>query len=78
MIVSHLLEVFLILILRCLLKRENRERDVLQGLVGSNIREGQGDSFVDEDLEERRRRDLDATAFADMTDRENLNFRYIF
>ncbi|KAA8569785.1 hypothetical protein EYC84_001364 [Monilinia fructicola] len=58
--------------------RENRERDVLQGLVGSNIREGQGDSFVDEDLEERRRRDLDATAFADMTDRENLNFRYIF
>ncbi|KAB8288506.1 hypothetical protein EYC80_010171 [Monilinia laxa] len=40
--------------------------------------QGQGDSFVDEDSEERRRRDLDATAFADMTDRENLNFRYMF
>lgn len=26
----------------------------------------------------RTQRDLDATAFEDMTDRENLNFRYIY
>ncbi|ESZ94064.1 hypothetical protein SBOR_5540 [Sclerotinia borealis F-4128] len=79
MIVSHLLEVVLILVLRFLLKRENEKRDVVQGLnVVSGIREEPGDAFGDEDVEERRRKDLDATAFADMTDRENFNFRYIF
>ncbi|KAI9647906.1 hypothetical protein NHQ30_004295 [Ciborinia camelliae] len=84
-IVCHLLEVVLILMLRGLLKRDNRKRDVMQGLdvkrrvgEGQGQGQGRGDEFTNEDVEERRRRDLDVTAFADMTDRENLNFRYIF
>lgn len=79
MIVSHLAEAVLIIILRFLLKRENEKRDFQQGIdVTSGVREGRGDEFADADEEERRRRDLDDTAFADMTDRENQNFRYIF
>lgn len=79
MIVAHLAEAVLIIILRFLLKRENEKRDLQQGIdVASGVREGRGDEFVDEDEEERRRRDLDDTAFADLTDRENENFRYIF
>lgn len=79
MIVSHLAEAVLIIILRFLLKRENEKRDLQQGIdVTSGVREGRGDEFADADGEERRRRDLDDTAFADMTDRENQNFRYIF
>ncbi|KAK6608092.1 hypothetical protein H4I96_04327 [Botrytis cinerea] len=79
MIVSHLAEAVLIIILRFLLKRENEKRDLQQGIdVTSGVREGRGDEFADADEEERRRRDLDDTAFADMTDRENQNFRYIF
>ncbi|KAI9806903.1 MAG: hypothetical protein M1833_002561 [Piccolia ochrophora] len=62
MIVSHLLEVVLILILRFLLKRENDRRDRIQS------------SMDQEELE----REKDRTAFSDMTDRENLNFRYIY
>lgn len=62
MIVSHFIEVIVISILRILLSRENRRRDRVQ-----SEREG--------GLEGR---DLDATAFADLTDRENLNFRYIY
>ena len=62
MIVAHLIEVVLILILRTLLSRENARRDRLQGAAEGGL-EG---------------RDLDATAFGDLTDRENLNFRYIF
>ncbi|TGO32876.1 hypothetical protein BHYA_0282g00070 [Botrytis hyacinthi] len=79
MIVAHLAEAVLIIILRFLLKRENEKRDLQQGIdVASGVREGRGDEFADEDEEERRRRDLDETAFADLTDRENENFRYIF
>ncbi|THV47364.1 hypothetical protein BGAL_0315g00040 [Botrytis galanthina] len=79
MIVAHLAEAVLIIILRFLLKRENEKRDLQQGIdVASGVREGRGDEFADEDEEERRRRDLDDTAFADLTDRENENFRYIF
>ncbi|KAI9729860.1 MAG: hypothetical protein M1834_006609 [Cirrosporium novae-zelandiae] len=62
MIVSHLLEVCVILTLWFLLARENRRRDKIQ-----SENEGGLDG-----------RDLDATAFSDMTDRENLNFRYIY
>ncbi|KAL9585322.1 MAG: hypothetical protein Q9203_004292 [Teloschistes exilis] len=56
MIVSHLVEVVVILLLWFLLSNENKRRDRIQsdeigGLEG---------------------RDLDATAFSDMTDRENL------
>ncbi|CAK4030782.1 MFS allantoate transporter [Lecanosticta acicola] len=47
---------------RGLLARENRKRDAVQSLQAGGL-EG---------------RDLDATAFGDLTDRENLNFRYIY
>lgn len=66
MILCHILEVLVVFVLRYLLSRENKRRDILQGLdVTVNIE-------VD-DWETRR--DLDATAFSDLTDRENLNFR---
>jgi hypothetical protein len=68
MIVCHLLEVVVILILRTLLSRENKKRDKFQGV-------GQEESLEDR---ERRERERDQTAFSDMTDRENINFRYIF
>ena len=62
MIVSHLIEAVLILTLRFLLARENKRRDEVQSAMEGGL-EG---------------RDLDATAFGDLTDRENLNFRYIY
>ncbi|KAI0121182.1 putative MFS allantoate transporter [Xylariales sp. AK1849] len=62
MIVSHLLEVCIIITFWVLMSRENRRRDKVQSAVAGGL-EG---------------RDLDSTAFADMTDRENLNFRYIY
>ena len=62
MIVSHLIEVCVILTLRFLLSRENKRRDKIQSAMPGGL-EG---------------RDMDATAFSDMTDRENLNFRYIY
>ncbi|KIW23309.1 uncharacterized protein PV07_11518 [Cladophialophora immunda] len=57
MIVSHLLEVCVIITFWMLMKYENARRDKIQG---------------------HQERDLDATAFGDLTDRENLNFRYIY
>ena len=68
MIVSHLLEVVVILTLRVLLSRENKRRDKLQG-----VGESEGD-----EAKLKRERERDRTAFSDMTDRENLNFRYIY
>jgi hypothetical protein len=62
MIVSHLIEAALILTLRFLLARENKRRDKIQSAIVGGL-EG---------------RDLDATAFGDLTDIENLNFRYIY
>ncbi|KAK5151718.1 hypothetical protein LTR16_004164 [Cryomyces antarcticus] len=62
MIVSHLIEVCVVLALRFLLSRENHRRDALQAAQEGGL-EG---------------RDLDATAFGDMTDKENPNFRYIY
>jgi hypothetical protein len=62
MIVSHLIEACLILTLRFILSRENKRRDKLQSAMEGGL-EG---------------RDLDATAFGDLTDKENLNFRYIY
>lgn len=62
MIVSHLLEVCVIITLRVILSRENKRRDRVQSQQPGGL-EG---------------RDLDATAFSDMTDRENANFRYIY
>ncbi len=68
MIVAHLLEVIVILTLRFLLARENRLRDKAQGISESET----------EEEKERRERERDETAFSDMTDRENANFRYIY
>jgi uncharacterized membrane protein YoaK (UPF0700 family) len=62
MIVSHLLEACIVILLRVLLSRENKRRDRIQSQQAGGL-EG---------------RDLDATAFSDMTDRENVNFRYIY
>lgn len=56
MIVSHLLEVCIISTLWFLLSNENKRRDRLQSAMEGGL-EG---------------RDLDATAFGDLTDRENL------
>jgi len=61
MIVSHLLEVCVILTLRFLLARENKKRDRIQSERAGGL-EG---------------RDLDATAFSDMTDRENLKYAFL-
>lgn len=57
MIVSHLMEVVVISVLWMLLSWENRKRDKAQSAMSGGL-EG---------------RDLDATAFSDMTDRENLS-----
>lgn len=62
MIVSHLIEVVLVIALREMLRRENKRRDELQGNMDGGL-DG---------------RNLDVTAFGDLTDKENLNFRYIY
>lgn len=58
----------MILTLRALLSRENKRRDRLQGINAEET----------EELRELREIERDRTAFSDMTDRENLNFRYIY
>jgi hypothetical protein len=60
MIVSHLIEAVLISILGFLLRWENQKRDRIQSQMEGGL-EG---------------RDLDSTAFLDLTDRENL--KYVF
>ncbi|KAI5366193.1 Putative major facilitator superfamily, MFS transporter superfamily [Septoria linicola] len=63
MIVSHLIEVVVIIALRIMLSAENKRRDRLVSLQEGGL-EG---------------RDFHATAFSDLTDRENwANFRYIY
>jgi hypothetical protein len=60
MIVSHLVEAVLISALGLLLRWENKKRDKIQSAMEGGL-EG---------------RDLGATAFLDLTDRENL--KYVF
>jgi len=69
MIVSHLLEVVVVCVLWYILRKENQRRDRLQGHEGLT---------ADELLEKRKVEGYDKTAFEDLTDRENLNFRYIY
>ncbi|KAG8625959.1 hypothetical protein KVT40_006360 [Elsinoe batatas] len=69
MIVSHLLEVVLICIFWFMLSKENKRRDRIQGHEGLT---------ADELIERRKVEGHDRTAFEDLTDRENLNFRYIY
>ena len=66
MIVSHFVEIVLVAVLRTALAWENRRRDRLQ-VVGPG---GEG--------EEARQWEMDRTAFSDLTDKENLNFRYVY
>ena len=66
-IVCHLLEVVIILALRFVLSRENKRRDKVQGIIGEDPLDKQA-----------REVERDRTAFSDLTDRENLNFRYIY
>ena len=69
MIVSHLCEAVIICVLWWLLRRENKRRDRIQGHEGLT---------ADQLLEKRKAEGYDQTAFEDLTDRENLNFRYIY
>ncbi|KAN0096689.1 putative MFS allantoate transporter [Hyaloscypha variabilis] len=66
MIFAHLLEVVIVFVLRFLLQRDNAKRDVLQGIDRGR---------ADREILEEHEKDLDASAFGDLTDRENLNFR---
>jgi hypothetical protein len=58
MIVAHLLEVCVVVTFWILKAAENKRRDKIQSQAEGSL-EG---------------RDLEATAFSDMTDRENLNY----
>lgn len=62
MIVSHLIEAVLITTLAFLLRWENKKRDRIQSQMEGGL-EG---------------RDLDSTAFLDLTDRENLKYGLFF
>ncbi|RJE23435.1 Allantoate [Aspergillus sclerotialis] len=66
MIVANFVEIALILILGFVLAWENRRRDRAQGLVP-----GDNADYV-------RQLELDRTAFSDLTDKENMNFRYLY
>jgi hypothetical protein len=66
MIVSHFVEIALVLALRVALAMENRRRDSLQGIGPDGVGE------------EARQWEMDRTAFSDLTDKENLNFRYVY
>lgn len=69
MIVSHLLEAVVICLLWFLLSKENKRRDRVQGHEGLT---------ADQLLEKKKAEGYEETAFGDLTDRENLNFRYIY
>jgi len=69
MIVSHLLEVCVICLFWFTLRSENKRRDRIQGHEGLT---------ADQLAEKVKGEAHDRTAFADLTDRENLNFRYIY
>jgi len=66
MVVANLIEIGLILFLGVALAWENRRRDHAQ-----NITPGEGDNYM-------RQLELDRTAFSDLTDKENMNFRYVY
>lgn len=67
MIVGYAVEIGLVFVLGLLLRRENKKRDAIQGIDVSSAAE-----------QSEARRDLNVTAFSDMTDRENINFRYVY
>ncbi|KAJ9656982.1 hypothetical protein H2198_004582 [Neophaeococcomyces mojaviensis] len=69
MIVAHLLEACVICLFWFMLKNENKRRDRVQGHEGLT---------AEELVEKRKGEGYERTAFEDLTDRENLNFRYIY
>ena len=69
MIVAHLVEAVVICIFWYMLAKENKRRDRVQGHEGLT---------ADELLTKKKAEGYDRTAFEDLTDRENLNFRYIY
>lgn len=66
MIVANLVEIALIIVLGFALACENRRRDRVQGVVSGS------------ETDYERQLELDRTAFSDLTDKENLNFRYLY
>lgn len=66
MVVSNFIEIALIVVLRVVLAWENRRRDRMRMREGGD---GVGIGSVDGD---------DVVAFGDLTDKENLNFRYVY
>ncbi|KAJ6049168.1 hypothetical protein N7444_005884 [Penicillium canescens] len=66
MIVANLIEIALIVFLAIALAWENRRRDRAQ-----NVAPGGDNDYV-------RQLELDRTAFSDLTDKENANFRYLY
>jgi hypothetical protein len=66
MIVANLVEIALIIVLGFALAWENRRRDRVQGVVSGS------------ETDYERQLELDRTAFSDLTDKENLNFRYLY
>jgi hypothetical protein len=64
MIVSHLLEILVVVFLWILLSRENRRRDNLQDAIEPQS----GGVYLN----------LDLSALGDLTDKENLDFRHVF
>ncbi|CAG7983613.1 unnamed protein product [Penicillium olsonii] len=65
MVVANLIEIGLIVLLAIGLALENKRRDSIQ-----STQEGVDDYT--------RQLELDRTAFSDLTDKENLNFRYVY
>lgn len=59
---AQLIELVIVGLLRVMLRRDNKKRDRLQGV--ESVEGGQ--------------EDVSLTAFLDLTDRENPNFRYIY
>lgn len=66
MIVANFVEIALIIVLGFSLAWENRRRDRVQDVA-------RGD-----DADYMRQLELDRSAFSDLTDKENLNFRYLY
>lgn len=66
MIVANFVEIALILFLGFALAWENRRRDRIHAVVPGG------------DADYMRQLELDRTAFSDLTDTENMNFRYLY
>lgn len=66
MIVANFVEIALIIVLGVSLAWENRRRDLAQDVAPGD------------DADYMRQLELDRSAFSDLTDKENINFRYLY